>query len=398
MAFGNTGTAELCMSLPAALIVGAGSQSFEEVRMADYLASYRASGRPPPPVPEYPSDPSARAAQGLPPLFVPAPFPAAPSAPTTSTLFASPVAGGGSIFGGQASTSSSTSATAIRDPARLPVTQALAAPVPVPGEGPTSGPEGYASIVASPEYSHFSPEELRYYAYLRGTRQPPPGTPVFAFAAATVPSSSVTGRRLPIPENGEQFQTLTTREEYCDHSLEEHRLSFLRTGTELTSAQIIAAASGSTPSSGMGITMAPPVQAAPRPLFSGSIPPSQPAPSLFAPSQPAVQSPFSFGPTPTPQPVAPVGGGGGFSFGAPQQQQQPMFSLAPPAPVQQSPFGAPSTPAPATFGAPAQPQQPQQSIFGQPQAQPSVGSGGFSFGATPSATGGSGFSFGARRM
>ncbi|KAJ6493250.1 hypothetical protein C8R45DRAFT_1136305 [Mycena sanguinolenta] len=51
------------------------TQRTQQVRIADYLAWYRSTGRAPPPFPPYPAEPTARAAQGLPPFFVPAPFP-----------------------------------------------------------------------------------------------------------------------------------------------------------------------------------------------------------------------------------------------------------------------------------------------------------------------------------
>ncbi|KAJ7358207.1 hypothetical protein DFH08DRAFT_1075403 [Mycena albidolilacea] len=55
--------AETSMSLASSLLVGPQSQSFEEIRMTDYLNAYRTTGRPPPPSPAYPTDPAARAAQ-----------------------------------------------------------------------------------------------------------------------------------------------------------------------------------------------------------------------------------------------------------------------------------------------------------------------------------------------
>ncbi|KAJ7445318.1 hypothetical protein FB451DRAFT_1189236 [Mycena latifolia] len=63
MAFSNTAASsgETCMSLHVSCLTGPQSQSFE-VRIANYLASYRAT--PPP----YPTDPAARAAPWLPPL------------------------------------------------------------------------------------------------------------------------------------------------------------------------------------------------------------------------------------------------------------------------------------------------------------------------------------------
>ncbi|KAJ7705088.1 hypothetical protein B0H14DRAFT_3903547 [Mycena olivaceomarginata] len=45
---------ERCMSLPVCLLTGPQGQSFEEVRFADYLKSYRTTGRPPPIQPAVP--------------------------------------------------------------------------------------------------------------------------------------------------------------------------------------------------------------------------------------------------------------------------------------------------------------------------------------------------------
>ncbi|KAJ6556493.1 hypothetical protein DFH09DRAFT_1317815 [Mycena vulgaris] len=66
MSFSTTAasSAETCMSLTISCINGAQSKLFE---------SYRATGRAPP-CPPYPAEPTARAAQRLPPLFVPTPF------------------------------------------------------------------------------------------------------------------------------------------------------------------------------------------------------------------------------------------------------------------------------------------------------------------------------------
>ncbi|KAJ7776031.1 hypothetical protein DFH07DRAFT_951937 [Mycena maculata] len=380
MAFGQpTPAPEVCMSLPSALLVGPSSQSFEEVRISDYLTSYRATGRPPPPVPAFPAEPAARTAQGLPPLFTPTPFPDS-SAPGAF----GPFGVGASASGSGASAIASTSAR-ITDPARLPVSQALPAPVPVPGEG-----ESFASISAAPDFLHWSPEELRYYAYLRNTRAPPPGTPPFVLPATASAPAAAAGPSIlfgsgpgaggaPLPENGDQFMSITARPEFAGHSVEELRLSYLRTGAELTSAQIFAGATSSNPPS-----HAPP---APRPTLN---PISTLAPSPFAaPPQPAFGAP----PAPAAQ---------GFSFGgAPSQPAQPsMFGRAQPAP---SMFGAPAPQphAPSLFGQPpAQPHAP--SIFGAPAsapAPPPPATQGFTFGAAPATGGGggAGFVFGGRR-
>ncbi|KAJ7454580.1 hypothetical protein B0H11DRAFT_2069095 [Mycena galericulata] len=198
--------AELCMSLPAVLLTGPSSQSFEEIRIADYLTAYRSTGRPPPPVPAFPAEPAVRAAQGLPPLFAPTPFPADPSNPPTassaSSLFGPAGSGMGAgsssgpfgVGGSTSGPSAGANASTITDPARLPLTQGFPHPVPVQ-QGVER--EAFVSISAAPEYAHFSPEELRYYAYLRNTRAPPAGTPAFTYPSASVfPNTSASGPTL----------------------------------------------------------------------------------------------------------------------------------------------------------------------------------------------------------
>ncbi|KAJ7659579.1 hypothetical protein DFH06DRAFT_1402552 [Mycena polygramma] len=227
---------ETCMSLQISCVPGPQSQSFEEVRIADYLTAFRATGRPPQPSPPYPLDPAMRAAQQLPPLFVPAPFPgvastsATPAAPAPSSLF-----GGVSVPSAAASTSN---AAAIADPARLPLPQTFAQPVVVPGAGTTER-EVFVSIAAAGEFVHWSHEELRYYAYMSGMRTAPPGTAPFSLtlsssssAAAPGLASAFSNSAQGTPQDGDQYQSIV--------SAGELRLSFLRTGAELTSAQILA--------------------------------------------------------------------------------------------------------------------------------------------------------------
>ncbi|KAJ7214999.1 hypothetical protein GGX14DRAFT_443586 [Mycena pura] len=386
---------DTCMSLPISCVVGPQSQSFEEVRIADYLSSYRATGRPPPPVPQLPADPAARAAQGLPPLFLPAPFPADNTIdPRNRAIFAA-LQGGGAA--------ASTSAAAITRPELLPSAQALPAPVSIPGSG--SERELFVSIAVARDYAHFSHEELRYYAYARGARAPPMGTPPFAFGSS--PLSAAASSSAPTPEtDGETLVSITTRPEFAGHSVEELRVSFLSTGAELTSAQIFA-----------GVASVPHASASPpnplsphsqRSVLSPFAPPQQQAaPSLFGRPGPLSSQPQAQ-PTPTsvfgaPQAQAPAL----FSFGAsaqppqqqqqqPQQQQSISFggalphqaqstSLtfgAPPQPQQQQPasfsFGGalvPHQPGGMLPGAPAAPmqQQPQQAFsFGMSQPQPSA--------------------------
>ncbi|KAF8160389.1 hypothetical protein K438DRAFT_2025827 [Mycena galopus ATCC 62051] len=401
--------AETCMSLQACCLTGPQSQSFEEVRIADYLASYRSTGRPPPPCPPYPPDPAARAAQGLPPLFVPAPFPGT-AGPSTSAAGAASIFGPGSTLGGSAA---GTSASAITDPARLPLPQTFVAPVPV---GTGSEPESFTSIAAAPEYAHWSHEELRFHAYLRGMRAAPPGAPAFVLAPVPVaPAPAFPGASaLPVPDAGDTFMTITTRPEFAGHSVEELRLAWLRNGAELTSAQIFANSGGgpsSQPAAPSNPLLAPPTT----PSMFGAPAPAQPTSIFGAPAQPV------FGAQP-PQPV-PV-------FGAvqaqAQPQPQPLFGAPQPAAQPQGIFGATRPPAqpqqqqwgtqPAAGGAagggfsfggsatPAAAPAPGAFSFGgagTPAAPGGVGGGGFSFGATPAAGGGggvgTGFAFGGRR-
>lgn len=54
--------------------------------MADYIAAYQSTGRPPVPVPQLPADATARAALGLPPLFAPQPVASTSTSTSTSAL------------------------------------------------------------------------------------------------------------------------------------------------------------------------------------------------------------------------------------------------------------------------------------------------------------------------
>ncbi|KAF8160386.1 hypothetical protein K438DRAFT_1776539 [Mycena galopus ATCC 62051] len=128
--------AETCMSLQASSPTRPQSQSFE-VRIADYRVLYRSTGRPPPSCPQYPPDPAARAAQGLPPLFVPAPFPGT-AGPSPSAVPGTAIFGPGYSVEGAAA---GTSARVITDSARLPLPQTFVVPV-----------------AAAPEYAHWSHE------------------------------------------------------------------------------------------------------------------------------------------------------------------------------------------------------------------------------------------------
>ncbi|KAJ7822219.1 hypothetical protein B0H14DRAFT_1325413 [Mycena olivaceomarginata] len=205
--------------------------------MTDYLNAYRATGRPPPPSPAYPTDPAARAAQGLPPLFAPAPFPgsAGPSTSTSTPAIFGPAGPGLGLGGlGNGGAASTSAVPPITDPARLPLPQTFAAPVAVGtpvGVGTGTERELFTSVAASPEYSHWSHEELRYHAYLRGMRAPPPGTPAFNAAAQPIASTSAASTSsvsaaapgtlgAPTQDGGDTFMTITTRPEFAGHSVE----------------------------------------------------------------------------------------------------------------------------------------------------------------------------------
>ncbi|KAJ7017819.1 hypothetical protein C8F04DRAFT_1017074, partial [Mycena alexandri] len=331
--------AELCMSLQISVATGPQSRSFEEVRVSDYLSSYRSTGRRPDPFPQLPADARTRAMQGLPPLFVPAPFPDA--GPSTS---AAPAPAGNSIFGptGSGLGVGAPLAAPITDPARLPPLQAFVGPVAVPG-ATQADREAFVSIVAAPEYSHWSHEELRYHAYLRGARVPPPTTQFFPFGANPAPVAQQnqnplgpSAGGLPVPENGDTFMSITARPEFAGHSVEELRVSFLRTGAELTSAQIFTASGQPLPPSlqqhHQSHSQQQPAQ---QPTLLLSPPVVNPTPvSPFAPPPPQPQQAQSiFGASQQPQSI----------FGA--QAAPGLFSTATQGQTQQARPGLFSTPA-----------------------------------------------------
>ncbi|KAJ7017607.1 hypothetical protein C8F04DRAFT_429528 [Mycena alexandri] len=118
---GDGESLERYMSLPVCFLTGPQGQSFEEVRFADYLKSYRATGRPPPSSPLYPSEPQAHAALGLPPLFTPVTLPAVPSSLSPSSTVPSTTSSPAAI-------ATPLSTAAIPDPTR-PGVQATVTPM-----------------------------------------------------------------------------------------------------------------------------------------------------------------------------------------------------------------------------------------------------------------------------
>ncbi|KAG9312250.1 hypothetical protein JVU11DRAFT_7552 [Chiua virens] len=118
-------------------------QSFEELRVQDYLKAYQSTAQHPQPCPQSPDTPVARQALGLPPLFVPAaiPVPNDKLDRTTST-----------------------------DPPQLPTNHEFQSTKTLTGEF-------FESISAQSLFSHFSHEELRNQAYLSGNKMPPISSP-----------------------------------------------------------------------------------------------------------------------------------------------------------------------------------------------------------------------------
>ncbi|KAF7350678.1 hypothetical protein MSAN_01628500 [Mycena sanguinolenta] len=219
-------------------------------------------------------------------------------------------------------------------------------------------------------------------------RAPPPNTPPFVLptpaSSSSLFTSSVstapglgggTGAAAGAPgiqDGGDTFMTITTRPEFAGHSMEEHRLAFLRHGTELTSAQIFSGAGPSSQPPSLSVSqpanplLRPPVQTQPQTLFGVATPTHQPT-SLFTGAT-------LFGSAPPPQP-APLQTGG-FSFGGAPSISTPA---APTTSIFGAPPAAPTTTAPAfSFGAPA---AAPANAFAAPQQQQGQGqTPQFSFG------------------
>ncbi|KAG5643203.1 hypothetical protein DXG03_001366 [Asterophora parasitica] len=194
-------------------------KSFEELRTDDYLRSYSTTGRPPPPCPALPIDEAQRTRLGLPPLFKPY---------SERTL--------SNIPGLRGSLAGAT--TRKLTPAEFPTAQVFVATK--NGEG-----EQLQSMSAMVAFEDFSHEEIRYYAYFKGHKNSPTPITMVPFVPAPPPSnplSSSTSRTGfdPPGTNGEQMQTITTQAAYAGHSLEELRITYIQTGLELTSTEIIA--------------------------------------------------------------------------------------------------------------------------------------------------------------
>ncbi|KAF9016104.1 hypothetical protein BDZ89DRAFT_415563 [Hymenopellis radicata] len=189
-------THELWMCAPEAMLNGPQCLSFEELRVADYLKAYTATGRPPVPPPALPAKAAARAALNLPPLFEP------------------------------------TSRVKEDDDEDLQLYE------------PTrNGEEVFHSISANDKWKQWSFEELRLNAYVKGVKTLPPG-----YVNHTAPTGSTVpppikvglGPILGLSTGGEQLQSISSQADKQDHSLEEHRVAYLFAQRELTSAEITA--------------------------------------------------------------------------------------------------------------------------------------------------------------
>ncbi|KIJ66095.1 hypothetical protein HYDPIDRAFT_110250 [Hydnomerulius pinastri MD-312] len=203
-------------------------QSFEELRVQDYLKTYMTTGQPPTPCPQSPDTPNAREALGLPPLFVPVAIPTA-FEPNTNHATSS--------FG-------STSGAVIRLPTELPPNHAFQA---------TKSPIGefFQSISAQTLYSHFSHEELRHHAYLAGNTVAPTGTEVVS-ATANMSSAPVEVHQFfardssataymtasAMPGTPDYFMSISTSSKFDKHSFEELRIAYLLAGKEVGSSEI----------------------------------------------------------------------------------------------------------------------------------------------------------------
>ncbi|KIY61701.1 hypothetical protein CYLTODRAFT_459642 [Cylindrobasidium torrendii FP15055 ss-10] len=154
-------------------------ESFEEVRMAEYVKAYQRNGGRPPPCPELPTDPGAREAIGLPPILVPF---KAPSEPLPEIHF---------------------------------------------WETTKNDGEYLQSIVAASKYADYSPEELRCIAYANGNKDLPVKISIdwqpSVFQALRPPAA-------PVPPSA-----LSEKDKY---SFEERRVAFMYAGRELEDSEI----------------------------------------------------------------------------------------------------------------------------------------------------------------
>lgn len=116
--------------------------------MEDYILSYQTTGRPPPPVPQEPTDENQRKVLGIPPLFKPqTEITPADGLPNTSGSTLGLNVASSSLL---SSSSQSTTKQKIVNPTDVPLGQEFKVTV--------IAAEKYHNIVCMPEYEGFSPE------------------------------------------------------------------------------------------------------------------------------------------------------------------------------------------------------------------------------------------------
>jgi len=212
---------EIFMSVSVALALSKG-QSFEELRVADYLKALVATGKPPLPCPPLPTSEHERMALGLLPLFKPH----VEVGPSALGTVSSPDSLDGSRSGGGSTRS-------ILDPESLPAIHIFQV---VKGEAG----ELYQSLASQPEFLNFSHEELRRNAYAKGSIYPAMPPPSDQPPASKISSSVVPHTTTPVlPENRQDLQSISAASPYAQHSVEELRVAFIQFGRPLTSAELL---------------------------------------------------------------------------------------------------------------------------------------------------------------
>ncbi|KAG6382071.1 hypothetical protein JVT61DRAFT_709 [Boletus reticuloceps] len=207
-------------------------QSFEELRVRDYLRAYQTSGGPPQPCSQSPDTPNARATLSLAPLFVPTAIPV----PVDS-------------INGSSSNAPPTLST------DLPTNHEFR-----PNKSKING-ESFESISAQIALHLFlsrgwfpsrsvGASELRHYAYLAGNKMPPPVLPVTTMNGETVtstiypfyaPDSRATAYNTSTPPAGgtpDYLMTIVASPKFEKHSFEELRIAHLTAGKEVGSSEI----------------------------------------------------------------------------------------------------------------------------------------------------------------
>ncbi|GBE80825.1 hypothetical protein BKA93DRAFT_230678 [Sparassis latifolia] len=170
-----------------ASVRGGKEESFEELRVEDYIHAYEKTGKPPAPCPQVPTDDAERATLGLPPLFKPR--------------------------------------TVV--PPEFPETHVFR-----PTADPYDKHNVFHSIVFQPDFCNWSFEELRCSAYADDKKYMP--VPVVHKVS---PAVIIDGEK-----NSDFLDCISSMPAYQKHSFEELRLAYIRYGRQLTSAEIFSRA------------------------------------------------------------------------------------------------------------------------------------------------------------